>query len=511
MAFQVHDFSEAAFLAALANKHVDASYMRAKKPQFGQAFYLVGYLDHLGAKRIVVENDYVDRDYLADYASYYVSCFQDFGPRCKRIHFFRNEFDETQFREWIEQPDEANDKALREGYLGFVVARPLPEAVVGRTVLQTYDVAPNQREYARRRYKVSLFGPNLHVDSLAYQQQDTVVSACATVALWTAFHKTSEIFEHPLLRPAEITSAANRVQGGGRAMPSSGLRTEQVYTAIRRVGLEPVAEQVNSQTLLMSLIYGYLEYGLPVILLGRIEGAGYAGHAITVSGYSLTTNPPAITEAKLYNVDSKGRYIEKLYIHDDNIGPFARSFPVALPPTWATYVAVTGQASPAFALQATDPAGNPQSTFVPEIAVVPIYGKVRITYSEAHTWAARLQSTLDAAGVRVADLVWSIHLTTTQRYKTDLRARYAALADARAIMTEGQPRFIWRGVARRPDGSEVVEILVDGTGVYRSCPVFRVLWHDAATKAIFDAGIRRFSKQVIADAHTQTFTDLVYP
>jgi hypothetical protein len=511
VAFDVHEFSEDAFLGALANNHVDVAYMRANRDWFPQAFYLVGYLARLAAKRLVVEHEYVDRDYLADYASYYVSCFENYGPRCKRIHFFKNEFDEAQLRAWIERPEEAADATLQDAYLGFVVARPLPEAVVGRTVLQTYDVAPGQREYARRIYKVSLFGIDLHVESLAYQQQDTVVAACATVALWTAFHKTSQVFEHPLLRPAEITSAANRVQGGGRAMPSSGLRAEQVYTAIRRAGLEPVAEQVSSQTLLMSLIYGYLEFGLPVVLLGRVESAGYAGHAITVSGYSLAATSPTNTEPKIGNIDSKGRYIEKLYIHDDNIGPFARTFPTALPGTWPAYVARTGQPSPPFALQATDPANNPQSTFVPEIAVVPVYGKVRITYSEAHTWAARLQDTLAAGGVHVTDLVWSVYLTTTQRYKSDLRARYAASADARAMMTEGQPRFIWRGVAVRPDGSEVIELLVDATGVYRSCPVFRVLWHDAATKAAFDAQIRRVSKQTISDVYTEKFADLVYP
>ena len=38
-------------------------------------------------------------------------------------------------------------------------------------------------------------------------------------------------------------------------------------------------------TPLVSLIYGHIVMGLPVILLAQIEGRG--GHAITLVGYSL--------------------------------------------------------------------------------------------------------------------------------------------------------------------------------------------------------------------------------
>ncbi len=227
MAFDVYKFTTDGFKGLVANERATYEYISSNPHKFPQVVYLAGYLGHLGAKTVVVEHRYVDRDYLADYSSYYASCFDDFGPRCKRLHFFSSTFIEDELRGWITAPRDDVDAGLQGAYLGFVVVRPLPEALIGRTVLATYQQQAN-RTYAKRKYKVSLFGIDLTIDSLAYQQQDNVVAACATVALWTAFHKTSKVFEHPLLRPADTTATASRVQGSGRAMPSHGLRPEHI-------------------------------------------------------------------------------------------------------------------------------------------------------------------------------------------------------------------------------------------------------------------------------------------
>lgn len=47
------------------------------------------YFDHIGAKTIIVENDYIDRDFLEDYSGYYARCFHDYQRSCTRLHFFK--------------------------------------------------------------------------------------------------------------------------------------------------------------------------------------------------------------------------------------------------------------------------------------------------------------------------------------------------------------------------------------------------------------------------------------
>ena len=52
--------------------------------------YLYDYLSHKGisSKTIIVENYYVDGDYLDDYSNYYAKCFYPYKRICKRLHFF---------------------------------------------------------------------------------------------------------------------------------------------------------------------------------------------------------------------------------------------------------------------------------------------------------------------------------------------------------------------------------------------------------------------------------------
>src|SRR5216110_1510618 len=64
-----------------------------------QLKYLCQYLevDHIAAKTILVEDEYVDRHYLEDYSEYYARCFPAHPRKCARLHFFSFTFDEHEF------------------------------------------------------------------------------------------------------------------------------------------------------------------------------------------------------------------------------------------------------------------------------------------------------------------------------------------------------------------------------------------------------------------------------
>src|SRR4029077_8601062 len=152
--------------------------------------------------------------------------------------------------------------------------------------LTTYPDDGGRRHYtALRTYTANFFGIELHVDSLAFQEQDKALAACATVALWSCLHKASELFQTPRPTPAEITRAANRLVNQVRPIPSQGLEVHQMCTAIRHIGLEPEVIEPKQNIPLASLIYSHLRFGNPVLLGVEIEGLGL--HAITLTGYSL--------------------------------------------------------------------------------------------------------------------------------------------------------------------------------------------------------------------------------
>ncbi|MGM0576174.1 MAG: hypothetical protein ACQEXJ_10640 [Myxococcota bacterium] len=159
--------------------------------------YFEEYFEYLGAQTVVVERDYVDRDYLEDFAAYYVRCFHRYPRSCARLHFFREEFDVHEFESWLgEARAELPRKLGGASYLGFIVVKPLPETIMGRTCLRSYGDTSERRYPVTVKYPVSFFGWDLAVESLAFQEQDHVAAACATSALWSAFHATGRTFPH---------------------------------------------------------------------------------------------------------------------------------------------------------------------------------------------------------------------------------------------------------------------------------------------------------------------------
>jgi hypothetical protein len=104
--------------------------------------YFNEYFEHLATKTVLAENNYVDQHFLDDFAAYYVSCFQPYERMCRRLHFFNIKFSESEFSELVEKRSgKLTQEKLQSAYLGFVVVKPLPATLIGRTCLKTYEGA----------------------------------------------------------------------------------------------------------------------------------------------------------------------------------------------------------------------------------------------------------------------------------------------------------------------------------------------------------------------------------
>jgi len=213
--------------------------------------YFDDYFNVLKAKTILIENGYVDRDYLEDFSAYYVRCFSDYKRKCSRLHFFREEFQDKDLEQFLQKSTSVvNVDMLQQSYLGFVVVKPLPETVIGRTCLEAYPSDNGRRHYPiRRKYSVNLFGCQLSIKSLAFQEQDSVAAACATSALWSEFQGTGRLFQHAIPSPIEITKAATSgFPLSTRSLPSKGLNIIQMAQAIRSVGLARIIQLAEKRT-----------------------------------------------------------------------------------------------------------------------------------------------------------------------------------------------------------------------------------------------------------------------
>ncbi|MBI3864170.1 MAG: hypothetical protein HY290_19985 [Planctomycetia bacterium] len=294
-----------------------------------QVAYLAEYLRQLGCKTLVVENHYVDRDYIADVSLFYSRSLRAYPNYCQRWHFFSETFDQQTWRRLVTGPSvKARTKAtefLQRQYLGFSAVRPLPGSPIGRTVLPTLPrISPHGhvRDFSgTREYAVHIAGFELTVEGLAFQQQDQGVSACATAALWSCLHRIARTEGLAIPTPSEITVSASRyLLVGGRSLPSDGLTIEQICEATRAVGLSPLFIRSVSPEHDRAQLLGYITSGFPPLLAIR-SLATDEGHAVCAMGVKLGEIQPR-TDPQLHFRDA-ATAVQGVYIHDDRLGPYA--------------------------------------------------------------------------------------------------------------------------------------------------------------------------------------------
>ena len=452
-----------------------------------QVLYLRKYLLDLDCKTMLVEQEYVDHDFLDDYASYYAKCFAPYGKLCQRLHFFRDDLCDLQLDRAIIDNNEDQIERLRKSYLGFVVVKPLPDAIVGRTVVSTYPPDENRRFFpVTRDYPVNLFGLELQLKTLASQEQDTVLAACATTALWSAFHKSSDLFGVVAPTPSEITRSATHYIQNTRPIPTHGLNVEQMCWAISENGLVPEVYEIGPDLPLNSVICSYVKAGIPVILGYQIAGNG-GRHAVTISGYRSEQSRIYDTELMTpeYDLRLNGQHISEFYAHDDNLGPFSR-----LKCLEDRGGASKGKISNLRLFQRDIDLGRftVSDICIPEILIVPIYHKIRLRFVDVLTPIKELDSYLKFLGIRSVQsgapvrFEWDIHVISLRDLKNFIRDsdRIEAQSKKRFLFAS-LPRYCWIGTASL-DQTALFSVVIDATGIARSFFLGQMIFHQPEVK-----------------------------
>lgn len=457
-------YSDTNLANALANKYTPPEVITSKN----HFIFLTGYLSHsdMNAKTIVIENDYISKDFLHDYASYYALCFEQYSKFCKRVHFFSINFTEEEFKERILGKEEDN-KVFWESYLGFVVVKPIPVTVIGYTVLKTYASSHdfNARNFwGVRKYKVHFYGNEVELISLAFQEQDSVLAACATTAIWSMLNKASVDFHTILKSPSQITKDADNLShDGSRLFPNKGLDLFQICKAIFNSGLVSELKQDNyllkdadgksiskvvSNRHTKKILNAYSPIGIPIILVINVPHlTTYGLHAITVSGFKQ--NAPTLI-APQQEISWLSDNIEKFYAHDDQWGPFARiefKDEAELITPWTTFHKENW------------------ATYVTNI-VVPVYPKIRISYEEIEAIVLGLDRMLSFffGNQIIADLVWDIKIDFSENVKADIKKSSLDNSEKIIRLAKSLPKYLWVSTCYIGD-NKVFEFTFDATNV----------------------------------------------
>lgn len=472
----------------------------AKLGSFDQAVYLRRYLEDLDATTVVTEPYYFDRDYLAELAAFYALSASGYPNTCRRLHFFSARFGRDELAAAIGDDADAVER-LRAAYLGFVVVRPIPASPLGRTVLRWYpdrEAATAPRiNTPSRDYDCYLGGLKLTVRGLAWQQQDSAVGTCATVALWSMLHSSALAGYHALPTTAQVTRAAHRTAGSGRRVfPNAGLDIEQLCEAIKEFGLVPVvvpgdiagATPRFSRERFAASCSAMIRSGFPVLLLGELADRAHATCAV---GFRSTTSPAAMPDAVVHH-DSDVPFI---YIHDDNLGPSVR---FALTSNAAGVASLRPAAPPRVAATETPDPTIRYPAFVPSHLLVTVPDDLRTSPDALHVAGLDIATKLGAVVAASEGLPYPL-LTTRFAPLRDYVGRELAqvvvpgrLGPVRLALLERVPPMSRHvGIVRiGGEAQPLLDVLFDTTDSDVQLPLFAYV--------VFQAGALPFIEALIA-------------
>ncbi|MGO9122599.1 MAG: hypothetical protein ACLQPD_33910 [Desulfomonilaceae bacterium] len=432
------------------------------------------------------------------------------------MHFFDAHFTKDQFHAFLAGDQELiTPSYLQSHYLGFMVIKPLPVAVIGKTCLRTYPDDGERRHFPiSREYEAHLFGIKLTVNTLAFQQQDSVVAACASSALWAVFQGTGTLFHHHIPSPVEITRMAlANTQSEARTLPNPGLYPAEIGCVIRSVGLEPFPIEAKDEFNLKGNLYSYLKGKIPLFMEVSLQGVmdderhyEIGSHAVAVTGYSLGNASPVPHPEGGFLL--RATRIDKIYAHDDQIGPHARM------EFNGDSKEVINDDNEEFSRPylTTSWHGNRTDTRAvraePILILVPLYHKIRISFDDIWSHAVVFDDFIERKRVRDVTglknrLEWDIFVTTIVDLKSDVlesgqlnaSAKLGGPAYRREILLQNMPKYIWRAIAEH-DGQRVLELLFDATDVEQGPMFLRAIEYNDEVATVIRARTQEESTAV---------------
>jgi hypothetical protein len=445
---------------------------------FRQLEYIREYVGQLNCSALIVEDEYIDRDYMQDHSAFYAASFAKYKSSCRRVHFFTGVSKDNVFGELQAVAASALDcrdafeiacrKFSAEKYLGFMVVKPLPGSPVGRTVLRTYQRDAAGKDYVRRfdatrDYKTHLLGVELTVRGLGFQQQDQGVSACATTAIWSSLQKLRDFEDVAAATPAQITAGASRFAlPFGRSLPSEGLSIDQMCQGIHALGVSPNLVRLlpNRFARARSIIHAAALSELAPILIIQNSQTGDR-HAVTAAGVKLRRkHEPTLVASNA--IDDMAGDVIGIYIHDDRLGPYIR--------TRFEERTIHGEQHPCVI---TEENGKDVQWVVTHL-LMPVHGKIRTAIVQMLRFSTKFggfaYAALDALGIKRGPIQVSTRIMRSHRYVEEL------LLDKGQTRTERLDHFFGDVPLSRYVGvmnmivPEIggVDVLVDTTGTERN-------------------------------------------
>lgn len=296
---------------------------------------LVRHFEELGAVTVLVEDEYLDRDFTEAYASYYATLFKRHSKICSRVHLFSTDLSEILASESASNLARKLEQEGQSSYLGFVVLRPIHEAPLAQAVLKTPD-PPSEYEchpLVKAEFSVHVLGAELKIDAMPMTQQDQRIGACAQASIWSASRHFHVRHRGPWVSMVGITEAAlshesasvsSTIPNGSEFLSLNGM-----VSSLRASGRKPLTYLGEGASTPFKwqgirpkdVINRYLDSGIPVIV-GLFDPKWGGGHAVVATGQVF--NSSSLDKSKLPIRPTRAEFCSAYYVNDDQRGPNLR-------------------------------------------------------------------------------------------------------------------------------------------------------------------------------------------
>ena len=426
------------------------------------------YLGDLISK-IIIEWPYYDQDYLSTYYLHYAKKFRNFPKYCYRLHFISQKGD----------------------YCGYTVLRPVMYGKkFGRTYINPILFLKKTAYLMRGKYKVHLKGNEYTVKAFPWMMQDTDITICAHIAMWTVLKYYGNKFMN-YVNPSIGDIVENVSENWGRKTPSIGLTPIQVSETLSRFGFYPIIRGGNKEKTnqLLDETMASIESGIPVIAMSESKQ-----HAFSIIGHG-EINKTCLDDEDYVNKYREpetnfilhSKLINTVYAMDDNWFPYRRIDKYADSSSDVNY-----------------------SMYEISYVVVPLYSRMQLEYHEVYSRFIGL--------VKFGDMKWEgtrvvrIYITSSNSLKEYYKNQEDVLPILKNVILHlNMSKFVWC-----IDTSEIEEykeekvsgkVIIDATAGTKDIEPW-ILMHDKEKIKYYD--VVTDEKKIIKDVDITPYKEYIH-
>lgn len=294
---------------------------------------------------VVIENNYVDREYRDSYYTHYSEIHQEISRWCRRLLLFSE--DQSNLLKKLEKLDDKSEDvvSLKNNFIGSIVIKPIESHAIGRTLINPTKLKSMKDAYVRlSTYRICYKDLELEVSAFPFRMQDEVITSCAEVSLLNIFdYYSSKYNQYAYLMPSNIHSIVRKIKPD-RTIPVKGINYEVMSRVLYESGFAPKEytsiedhrlmnlKPMNPEILYYhprNLLGYYVESGMPVGIGVHASYEEVIGHSIVCIGHADCIKIDNITPIPIFEDDQSIQIIDtninhtKYIVQDDQDRPYS--------------------------------------------------------------------------------------------------------------------------------------------------------------------------------------------